>query len=337
MRFGERHKIGLGSVNVVSLAEARVRAKEMQKIILDGKDPLTLKRDAIIAEKLAMVKRKTFKECCKEFMATKLPTMRNDTHRRQWRRTLEETYPIMGDIPVADIDTDIVERALKPVWDRAPVTASRLRGRIEGVLDWATVKKFRQGDNPARWTGHLEHVFPAKPKQQKHHRALPIDATPAFMAELRRDESLVARALEFTILTAARTGEIIKADWSEVNFKTKLWVRPADHMKGNEEHTVPLSDRALAILESLPHREGRIFDITEDDMRKYLDARADATPHGFRSTFSDWAGECTDFEPQLVEFALAHKLPNKVAAAYRRGTAVERRRKLMEEWAKFCG
>ena len=340
MRLGERHQIGLGALHTVSLSEARARAREHRQTILDGKDPLDLKRGAIAAEKIAKAKQKTFKECAGEYITAKVTdkAMRSDKHRKQWRESLEDyAFPIIGDLPVASIDTPLVLKVLQPIWERIPETASRLRGRIERVLAFATVQQYRSGDNPARWRGHLKEMFAERQKQQ-HFAALPFDQLPTFIKELRNNASLAARALEFCILTAARSSEVTGATWDEIDFNTVTWTIPAERMKAEEEHLIPLSDRAVEILKALPSREGRLFPIGHSAMWKIVKDMVDHdyTVHGFRSTFRDWAGDRTAYPHEVIEFALAHRIPDKASAAYRLYRALDKRRRLMGEWARYC-
>jgi integrase len=311
----------------------------MRQTVLDGEDPLDKKREKLIAQKLAKAKQKTFKECAAEYITAKVTdkAMRSDKHRKQWRESLEDyAFPIIGDLPVASIDTPLMLKVLQPIWDRIPDTASRLRGRIERVLAFATVREYRSGDNPARWRGHLKEMFPTKGKQENL-PALPFDQLPAFMAALRNTDKPAARALEFTILTAARSGEVRHADWSEIDLDAKTWTIPAERMKAEEEHVVPLSDRAVEILRSLPAGQGRIFPINHNGMWDTMKAmRADCTVHGFRSSFRDWAGDRTAYAHDVIEFALAHKIPDKASAAYRRYRALDKRRRLMADWSTYC-
>jgi integrase len=251
-------------------------------------------------------------------------------------------------VNVADVDTGLVLKVLEPVWLKMPETASRLRGRIEAVLGWATVHGYRTGDNPARLRGHLGEVLPKKSKIRpvQHQPALPYQETAAFMAELRSKAGIGARALEFTILTAARTGEVIGATWAEIDIETKVWTVPADRMKMGKAHSVPLSDRAVEILKALPREHGNdhVFiggrkgaGLSNMAMLKLMKGmRPGLTVHGFRSTFRDWAGECTNFPREIAEAALAHTLSSDTEAAYRRGTALEKRRKMMTAWAGYC-
>jgi integrase len=334
---GKRQQMGLGALHTVNLSEARARAREHRQTILDGKDPLELKREAIIARKLAKVRHKTFQECAAEYINAKVTdtAMRSDTHRKQWRETLEQyAFPVIGDLPVASIDTPLVLKVLQPIWPRIPDTASRLRGRIERVLAFAAVQGYRGSENPARWRGHLKEMFPAKGKQENL-AALPFDQLPSFMQELHHIDTPAARALEFTILTAARTGEVINATRDEID--GNVWTIPAERMKAGEEHTIPLSDRAVEILKSMPSAAGRIFNIGHNGMWNLLKTiRRDCTVHGFRSAFRDWAGDRTAYPHDVIEFALAHQIPDKASAAYRRYRALDKRRRLMAEWARYC-
>ena len=266
-------------------------------------------------------------------------------------------YPVVGDLPVAAIDAGLVVRVLDPIWAAKPETATRVRGRIEAVLDAATVRGFRQGPNPAQWKGNLAHILPARAKVRKveHHAALPIDDTPEFLDALRRREGMAARALEFAILTAARTGEVLGARWGEIDLDAKVWTVSAGRMKAGREHRVPLSEAALAVLGTVRPlavmRDGkpelaapvfpgprRALPMSNMVMLMLLRRmkRGDLTAHGFRSTFSDWAAERTGYPREVVEMALAHAVENKVEAAYRRGDLFDKRRKLMDAWAGFC-
>jgi integrase len=257
----------------------------------------------------------------------------------------------VGDLPVQLIDTTVVMKVIEPLWSKKPETASRLRGRIEVVLDWATVRGYRQGDNPARWRGHLEQLLPARAKVRKvkHHSALPYAEVPAFLVKLREQDGMGARALEFTILTAARTSESTGARRAEIDVKNKLWTVPADRMKAGKEHRVPLSDRALAILSEVNATDGNqdffVFPgrtlgqpLSNMAMLKVLErmGRSDLTVHGFRSTFRDWAAEKTKFPNEVIEMALAHAVGDKVEAAYRRGDLFEKRQVLMHTWTDYC-
>ncbi|MGJ7570933.1 tyrosine-type recombinase/integrase [Variovorax sp. RB2P76] len=344
----QRRDLGLGPFPEVGLSEAREKAREMHKLVRQGLDPLTSKR----AQRSAMLARHTaekdFDWCVTEFIRSKADEWRNPKHRQQWENTLK-TYasPHLGRMLVQDIDLQHVLLCLEPIWKTKNETASRLRGRIESVLDWSTVRKYRTGGNPARWKGHLDKVLPAPMKIQKvqHHRTVPIDDMPAFATELRQREGTAARALEFAILTAARSGEVRGATWSELDMDAGVWTIPAGRMKAGREHRVPLSKTAVKLLEKQPKgaSAGLVFPGTKDsktlsDMSLTAVLRrmeVDAVPHGFRSTFRDWVGDCTSFPRDLAELALAHVIANKTEEAYRRSDAIERRREMMEAWATF--
>ena len=258
-------------------------------------------------------------------------------------------FPVIGKLPVAEVDTALVLRVLQPIWTTKTETAARVRMRIEHILSWATVQGYRTGDNPARWDKHLDNLLPpqAKVAPVKHHAALPYDELPAFMTTLRTQESVAAKALEFVVLTAARSGEVIHARWEEIDAAEKLWTVPAARMKGAKEHRVPLSDRAWAILENMKTIRQGDYIFPGQRHRRPLGAnalmvslrsmgRADLTAHGFRSSFRDWCAERTNFPSEVAEMALAHAVGNKVEAAYRRGDLSEKRRRLMDQWAEFC-
>ena len=345
----KRRDIGIGAYPGVGLSEARDKARDIHDGLREGKDPIAprkLQRMALAAQVAAD---KTFQWCTEEFLRAKAAEWSNPKHRQQWENTLQ-TYvlPHMGHLSVASIDLPHVLACLEPIWSTKNETASRLRGRIESVLDWATVRKYRTGENPARWKGHLDKVLAAPSKIQKveHHRAVPVDDMPGFMRELRLREGLAARALEFVILTAARSGEVRGASWDEIDERTGVWTVPAERMKAGNEHRVPLSSAALDLLRQLPRLEGTpllfpgtkgqpLSDMTMTAVMRRM--KVDAVPHGVRSTFRDWAGEKTHYPRELAEQALAHTLESKVEAAYRRGDALEKRRQMMEEWAGFVG
>jgi integrase len=295
---------------------------------------------------LAAVKDKTFRECAEAYIAAHETTWRHPKHHHQWNASLKQyVYPLIGDLSVAAIDVGLVLQVLEPIWKRRTETASRVRGRIEAILDWARVHKLREGENPARWRGHLKHLLPEKSKLRKviHHPALPYTEINGFMTHLRQQDGIVARALEFTILTAARKSEVTGARWSEID--GNVWTIPGERMKGGRKHRVPLCDRAVAILKSLPHESDFVFigaqngrpigDAVMPDLMERM-GRDDITVHGFRSTFKDWASETTAYPNHVVEQALAHAIGNGVEAAYRRGDLFEKRRQLMESWAQYC-
>jgi integrase len=347
---GKAREMGLGSLSAVGLADARAKAAECQRLRQDGIDPIEARKARRQQAALEAAKTITFKEAAASYIGSHKAGWRNGKHASQWENTIA-TYaePVLGALSIQAIDTNLVLKVLEPIWKPKPETAGRVRGRIEAILDWAKVRGLRQGENPARWRGHLDHLLPAKSKVRrvKHHAALPYAELPDFIADLRAQEGVAARALEFTILTAARTGDTIGAVWDEVNTSDKVWTVPGERMKAGKEHRVPLSSRALAILRD--EREVRTSDyvfpggkagkpLSNMAMTEVLRRMecGDITVHGFRSTFRDWAAERTNFPSEVVEMALAHAVGDKVEAAYRRGDLFEKRRRLMTEWASFC-
>jgi integrase len=351
-RFGDGGKLrdmGLGPVHTISLPRARELARECRELRLQGIDPITHRRASLAARKAADAKAITFKECATAFVASHEAGWGNASHRQQWTNTLAQyVYPTLGEQPVAAIDTTLVMKVLDPIWRTIPETASRVRGRIEAVLDWAKARGYRSGENAARWRGHLDHLLPARAKVQriKHLTALPYDEIGAFMAALRQETSIAARALEFTILTAARTGEVLGATWDEIDLKAKIWIVPAERMKAGKTHRVALSAAAIAVLAGMqairqnefifPGQRGRLSHKAMQLVLRRMERR-DTTVHGTRSSFRDFAAERTNFPREVAEAALAHAIPNAVEAAYRRGDLFEKRRKLMEAWADYCG
>lgn len=349
-RNGRAREMGLGPASLVSLAEARQKATEARRCLLEGLDPLQQREAAKAAARLEEAKAVTFKDAAERYIAAHEAAWRNPKHRQQWRNTLEQyAHPVLGQLPVGSVDTDLVMQVLEPVWATKPETAARVRGRIEAILDWARARGLREGENPARWRGHLQNLLPARRKVQrvKHHAALPYPEVPAFMARLREQPGISARALEFAILTAARTSEVLGATWDEIDLSAEVWALPAGRMKSGEAHRVPLSPRAVEILERMSQHgcEGYVF----EGQRKgkplsnmaFLMAlrrmeRGDLTAHGFRSSFRDWAAERTGYPREVAEKALAHAIPDAVEAAYRRGDLFEKRRRLMADWAEFC-
>ncbi len=348
VQVGEKRRdIGLGAYPAVGLSEAREKAREIHNGLREGRDPIAPRKHQRMVLAAQVASDKTFQWCSQEFLRSKASEWSNPKHKQQWENTLQ-TYamPHLGHLSVALIDLPHVLACLEPIWGTKNETASRLRGRIESVLDWATVRKYRTGDNPARWKGHLDKVLPAPSKIQKveHHRAIASDDLPHFMKELQQREGFAARALEFVIFTAARSGEVRGATWSEIDLEAKVWTVPAERMKAGKEHRVPLSGSALELLKKLPRIHGTelVFPGTKGQPLSDMALTAlmrrmnvDAVPHGFRSTFRDWAGEKTNYPRELAEHALAHTLESKVEAAYRRGDALEKRRPMMEEWARF--
>ena len=351
MLNGRARQMGLGSVDTFSLKEARERARLARQQLADGVDPIEARNERKAAARAEDSKRVTFADAAALYIKAHAPGWRNAKHADQWANTLD-TYakPVIGDLSVADIDTGHVMKILEPIWSEKPETASRVRGRVEAVLDWARARHYRTGDNPARWKGHLDHLLPAKAKVAKvrHMPALPYAELPAFMGRLADMESVSARALEFTILTAVRTNETIGARWSEIDLTTKTWTIPADRMKADREHRVPLCDRALDILASLPREDGNdhvfiggrkgrgLSNMAMLELLRGMDGVSGVTVHGFRSTFRDWAAESTNFPREIAEAALAHVLKDKTESAYQRGDLLEKRRRLMSAWDGYC-
>jgi integrase len=349
---GRSREMGLGSLALLSLQEARAKALEARRLRHEGIDPIEARRATRARARLETAKAVTFTECAGSYIKAHRAGWRNDKHAAQWQSTLA-TYaePTFGALPVQAIDTALVLKVVEPIWTTMPETAGRVRGRIEAVLDWATARGYRTGENPARWRGHLDKLLPARSKVRKvvHHAAMPYSELPSFLAELREQAGVAARALEFTILTAARTGEIIGATWDEINLADNVWIVPAERMKAGKEHRVPLCARALAILNEMSAgrdpseqfvfpggRRGRPLSNMGMAMTLRRMGRDNLTVHGFRSSFRDWAAERTTFPSEVVEMALAHAVGDKVEAAYRRGDLFDKRRRLMSAWAAHC-
>ena len=350
-RFGDGGKLrdmGLGPLHTIGLPRARELARECRELRLQGIDPIAHRRAALAARKASDAKAMTFKQCADAFIASHESGWLNALHRQQWANTLAQHVPTLGALPVAAVDTALVLKAIEPIWKTIPETASRVRGRIEAVLDFAKARGYRSGENPSRWRGHLDNLLPARSKvaRVQHHAALPYTDIGAFMAELRQDNSIGARALEFTILTAARTGETLGAHWNEIDAASKVWTIPGTRMKGGREHRIPLSDAAIAVLDQMrrirtsdyifPGARGKLSHKTMTLILRRL-RDGDLTVHGFRSSFRDWAGEQTNFPREVCEQALAHAIPGAAEAAYRRGDLLQKRRALMTAWAEFCG
>lgn len=344
----KRRHMGLGGFPDVPLARAKEKARAAKEAIAEGIDPIAQRTELASGLRAQQATAKTFQEAAEGYIEAHGDTWKNDKHRAQWSATLKTyAYPHMGALLVKDIGQEHVLKALEPIWKTKTETATRLRGRIESVLDWATVRKYRTGENPARWKGHLDKLLaaPGKTKKVVHHRALPIGEMPDFMKELRAREGLAARALEFTIFCAARSGEVRGATWSEIDTENSVWTVPAERMKAGKEHRVPLSPAARKILQDLPRNlesellfpgaKGRsLSDMSILAVLRRMDVNA--VTHGFRSTFRDWVSEKTSYQGDLAEQALAHVLANKVEAAYRRGDALDKRREMMNEWARYC-
>jgi len=380
---GKERQMGLGSLNTVGLSDAREEAERCRKLLKDGKDPIEARKTERAAQETAKAKSVPFEWCATEYMKAHEAGWRNAKHRQQWQNTLSTyAYPIIGKLPVDAIDTGLVMQILQLIWIEKNETASRVRGRIEKILDWAKVNGHRSGDNPARWRGHLDHLLAARNKVHKveHYPALPYEQIPEFMAELRTQEGLAAKALEFTILTAARSGEARGIPW-EGEINVGVWTVPTHRMKREREHRVPLTSPAVAVIEYMrsvrqndyvfpgdkaddPLSDMALTEVIRrmNEARKKVDlplwvdpkqGNREVVPHGFRSTFKDWAtdwapapdeiveaakrGELVEAFPRdMIEVALAHRLDSKTEEAYRRSDMFKKRRRMMEAWARYC-
>jgi integrase len=337
---GRAKEMGLGSAASVPLTDAREKAASARRKIARGLNPIDeRKRDGGIP---------AFGEMADDVRETLSAGFRNDKHKAQWKSTLETYAAPLRPKPVDTITTDDVLAVLKPIWTTKAETASRVRGRIEKVLDAAKAKGFRAGENPARWRGHLDHLLPRRPKLTRgHHPAMPYEEVAGFIGRLRESDSLAAQALELCILTAARSGEILGMGWDEIDLEKKVWTVPANRMKAGREHRVPLSARAVSILRSLHGVRSDRFVFPGQTRNKPLSNMAmemvlrrlkfdNVTVHGFRSSFRDWAGNVSNFPREVVETALAHVIGDKAEQAYRRSDALEKRRSLMDSWAAYC-
>ncbi len=337
---GKRREMGLGAYPAVKLGTARKLATDCREAVSQGRNP--------IAERHKEAE-PTFGECTDKFLASMEGQWRNAKHRAQWRMTLTEYAAPISRMKVSDIGTDDVLKVLNPLWQSRPETASRLRGRIERVLDFAKVRGWRSGENPALWRGHLKSILPARQRLSRgHHAAMPFAQVPAFVERLRGQEAMSARALEFLILTAARSGEALEATWDEFDLDAGVWTVPAARMKAGKEHRVPLSKPALAIVQALHevhvshyvfpgYAKGKPLSNTAFAMLLKRMKADQYTPHGFRSAFRDWAGDATSFPRDVAEQALAHRVGDATERAYRRADALDKRRKLMTAWADYCG
>lgn len=335
---GKRRELGLGSERDVSLAKAREAARQARALVKAGLNPIEEKQRRRIVGT-------TFAEAAEALILSREAGWTNAKHRQQWRNTLATYAEDLSAVPVADVTTDHVVKALKPIWRSKAETARRVRMRIENVLDYAKAQGWRSGENPASWRGHLAHLLPAQSKLTRgHHAALPFDLAPDFMVALRERTGVAARALEFTVLTSVRTSETLGAVWSEFDFEKAVWTIPAERMKAKAVHRVPLSDDAVALLQGMKAlgspfvfpgtgKVGTLSNMAMDAVLRRM--KVEVTVHGFRSTFRDWAGERTDHPREIAEAALAHKVGNDVERAYRRGDALEKRRALMSDWALY--
>jgi len=350
-RDGKLHDYGLGPAHTIGLAAARQKAFDCRVALYAGSNPVEQRQAKRIERVLAAAKAMTFEDAAEQYITAHAAGWRDPKQERQWRQSLADyAFPVLGKLPVMAIDTALVMRAVEPIWVTKTETAGRVRSRIENILDWATSRGFRQGDNPARWRGHLENLLPAPRKVHKveHHAALPYAEIGGLITDLRRQEGVPARALEFLILTAGRTGEVLGAKWSEIDLAERTWTIPAGRHKAGKttgkEHRVPLSDAAIAVLDAMaalrvdehvfPGRNGALG---PQAMRRVLDGlNAEISVHGFRSTFRDWAGETTAHPRDVIEQALAHTLKDRSEAAYRRGDLFDKRRALMRDWDIRC-
>ena len=348
---GRERRTGLGPYPDVSLAEARDKAMAWRKQVREGVDPMKVKQEAMATARAEQAKKVTFAWCAAQYIESHRAGWKNAKHAEQWVSTLAMyAEPVMGNMDVALVETEHVVRVLEPIWNSKPETASRLRGRIDSILGWASARRLRSGDNPARWKGHLDSLFPARTKvsRTRHFAALPWKDMRPFMTSLEAQAGVGALALRFTILTAARSGEVRGMVWDEVDLSARLWVVPAERMKAGREHRIPLSDAAVALLRQQEQvllagtnvvfpsvRDHKpLSDMTLTAVLRRMQ-RNDLTVHGFRSTFRDWAAEATDYPQEMAEMALAHVVSNKVEAAYRRGDMLEKRREMMQKWAEF--
>lgn len=357
---GRARKMGLGDIDQVSLKDARKLAQAKRLLVVDGVDPIedrkTRKAALVVEREATRAKATTFRQCAEAYIKAHQSGWKSAKHASQWAATLEAyAYPVIGSLPVALVDRSHVMKILEPIWTTKTETASRVRGRVEKKLDRARAIGLREGENPARWTGHLDQLLPRKTQVSpvEHFAALPYKQMPAFMTKLRKRDGVSARALEFTILNITRTANTIGAKWSQIDEKEQTWTIPGELMKGKKgkrrpDHVIPLSDRALAILQDLPRDGGEfvfpgakegagLSNMAMAETLKEMGYDGDtATVHGFRSTFKDWASEQTSYANELTEMAMAHTVSNKVEAAYRRGDMREKRVRLMEDWAGYC-
>lgn len=352
MLNGKSRDIGLGTAGPdgISLADARDARDALRLKVKAGIDPLEERQreatEALAAAQAAQVAGITFKAVAETYIGANEGSWRNDKHRQQWKNTLATyVYPVIGELPVAEVATSHVLQILEPIWKAKAETASRVRGRMETILDAAKARGYRNGENPARWRGHIAQILPVRSRLTRgHHKALPYDAIPAFVGALHQREAVAALALEFTILTAARTGEVIGGKWDEVDLEKAIWTIPASRMKAGKEHRVPLSPRAVEILKSTQGlRKAWLFPSNKGASMSGMAMsmllrrmKVDVTVHGFRSGFRDWSAECTGYAHEVAEMALAHTIENKVERAYRRGDLFDKRRRLMDDWATYC-
>lgn len=350
MLDGSAREMGLGSALAVSLEEARAKARDCRALLDQKIDPIAARDETEQAKRLEKARAMTFDQCAAAYIAAHRAGWKNAKHAQQWQNTLDSyTSPVFGSLPVQAVDEALVMKVLEPIWATKTETATRVRSRIELVLDWARARKYRGGENPARWRGHLDKLLPKRSKVQKvrNHPALPYAELPAFMVALRARNGTAAKALELIILTAARESEAAGGKWQEFDLEARVWTVPGDRMKSTRVHRVPLSDAAVRVLRAMEAKRQNDYafpgwkpdrPITGAAVLKVLRdmGRSDLTVHGFRSTFRDWCAEQTNFAREVAEAALAHVVADKVEAAYRRGDLFEKRRRLMNEWARYC-
>ena len=355
MLDGTARYMGLGPLPTVTLAAARLKASDARLLRGEGIDPIDARHAATAEARLEAARSITFKDAAERYMEAHKAGWRSEKHAAQWHATLETfVYPVFGALAVQDVDVALVMKVLEPIWGTKPETASRIRGRIEAILDWASARGYRRGENPARWRGHMSNLLPRRSKVRRveHHPALPYGEVGAFMVNLRRQEGAGAAALEFLILTACRAGEVIGARWGEFNIGGAVWTVPAERVKADRQYRVPLSPAALTIINAMEevrttgHGDGFVFPsgkrdrpLSDTALRAVLKRlrRSDVTVHGFRSSFRDWAAEQTNYPREVAEMALGHTVGDRVEAAYRRSDLFEKRRRMMNEWARFCG
>lgn len=348
---GKQRDMGLGALADVSLADARAKRNEIRRMLANGLDPIAERQASRDAARIARAKVKTFAECCRAYIEAHRKGWKNEKHLYQWRRTLEKDAGKLAKLPVSEIDTGLVLDVLNPIWSEKTETATRVRQRVEAVLDWARVRGYREGENPARWRGHLDKLLPAPSKVRKvtHQPAMPWADVPAFMAELRKRSGTSAALLELVILTACRVGEAAAARWDEFDLDGGRWTIPAERMKTGKEHQAALSSAAVDLLCSIKRTSQFVFPgigrlknshINPESARKLLQTdlgHKGITVHGFRSSFRDWSAESTAYPAEVIEMALAHAIENRVEAAYRRGDLFKKRSKLMQAWANYLG
>jgi integrase len=358
MQHSKAHSLGLGALHAVSLADARMKAADCRKLLAAGLDPLDAKKKNLVQARLAAAKGTSFEACAKAYIEAHKASWRQERHAKQWDQALSKhAYPIIGKLPVQSVDTALVVKILEPIWQKKTETAKRLRGRIECILDWAKVRELRQGENPARWRGHMENLLarPSKLINVEHYAALPYTEVNNFLQALDKQPGLGALALKLVIYTAARSREVLDATRDEMDLDRKIWTIPGTRMKTGREHRIPLTTPALSIIKDLKRQRdtredeeqtGYLFPSPKDDNTPLSNVvmlallkrmnRRDITVHGFRSSFRDWAAEQTNFPREVAEAALAHAIESRVEAAYRRSDLFEKRRLLMEKWARYC-